>query len=92
MLWLALAVLTMIVMSSCTIQEIMSDAIESRAYSGLQKAQKSKGSHPSEKQQAKEAERLKQEGKCPSCRGAGKTPDGRYTCTVCNGTGQYQEK
>ena len=28
----------------------------------------------------------------PSCRGFGKTPDGRYTCTVCNGTGKYQEK
>ena len=70
----------------------MSDAIESRAYSGLQNAQKSKGSHPNEKQKAKEAEQLKQEGKCPTCRGIGKTPDGRYICTVCNGTGQYQEK
>ena len=39
-----------------------------------------------------EAEKLKQEGKCPSCKGFGKTPDGRYTCTVCNGTGKYQEK
>ena len=89
---LFLLVLSLGFLSSCTIQEIMSDAIESRAYGGLQNAQKSKGSHPSAKQQAKEAEKLKQEGKCPSCKGFGKTPDGRYTCTVCNGTGQYQEK
>ena len=38
-----------------------------------------------------EAERLKKEGKCPICRGLGKTPDGRYDCTTCNGTGKYQE-
>ena len=89
---MALGVLTIVCLSSCTIQEIFSDAVESSAYSGLQKAQKSKGSHPSDKQQAKEAEKLKQEGKCPTCRGFGKTPDGLYTCTVCNGTGKYKEK
>ena len=89
---MACTVLTVGFLSSCSIQEIFSDTVELETYKGLQKAQKSKGSHPSEKQQAKEAERLKQEGKCPSCRGAGKTLDGRYTCTVCNGTGQYQEK
>ena len=88
----ACAVLTVVFMGSCSIQEMFSDTVEFEANKGLQKAQKSKGSHPSAKQQAKEAERLKQEGKCPSCRGFGKTPDGRYTCTVCNGTGQYQEK
>lgn len=90
--WVAPAVLTIGILSSCTIQEIFSDVVESSTYHGLQNAQKSKGSHPSAKQQAKEAEKLKQEGKCPSCRGFGKTPDGRYTCTVCNGTGKYQEK
>ena len=86
------AVLTMGFLSSCSIQEILSDTMEFEANKGLQKAQKSKGSHPSAKQQAKETERLKQEGKCPSCRGFGKTPDGRYICTVCKGTGRYQEK
>jgi DnaJ-class molecular chaperone len=91
-LLMACTVLTVGFLSSCSIQEIFSDTVELETYKGLQKAQKSKGSHPSEKQQAKETELLKQEGKCPSCRGAGKTPDGRYTCTVCNGTGQYQEK
>ena len=90
--WMACAVLTIGFLSSCSIQEIFSDTVELGAYNGLQKAQKSKGSHPSTKQQAKEAEQLKQEGKCPFCRGFGKTPDGQYTCTVCNGTGQYKEK
>lgn len=87
--WMACTILAIGFLGSCTIQEIFSDAVESSAYSGLQKAQKPKGTHPSAKQQAKEAERLKQEGKCPSCRGMGKTPDGRYTCTACNGTGKY---
>ena len=86
---MALAVLTMFFISSCTIQEIMSDVVQSNARYGLQNAQKSKGVHPTEKQQAKEAERLKKEGKCPSCKGFGKTQDGRYACTTCNGTGKY---
>ena len=88
----ACAVLTVVFMSSCSIQEMFSDTVEFEANKGLQKAQRSKASHPSTKQQAKEAERLKQEGKCPTCRGVGKTPDGQYTCTVCNGTGQFKEK
>ena len=90
-LWIFAAILVMGFLSSCTIQEIVSDTVEYETYKGLQKAQKQKGI-PSAKQQAKEAEQLKKEGKCPTCRGAGKTPDGRYTCTVCNGTGKYQEK
>lgn len=91
-LWLICAFIAISVLSSCTIQEIMSDVVESNARYGLQNAQKSKGVHPTEKQQAKEAERLKQEGKCPSCKGFGRTQDGRYVCISCNGTGKYQEK
>ena len=37
----------------------------------------------------KEAERLMKEGKCPVCKGIGKTPDGMYTCETCKGTGKY---
>ena len=37
----------------------------------------------------KEAERLMKEGKCPVCKGMGKTPDGMYTCETCKGTGKY---
>ena len=91
MLWLFSTILTISFLSSCSIQEIVSDTVEYETYKGLQKVQKQKGI-PSAKQQAKEVEQLKKEGKCTTCRGAGKTPDGRYTCTVCNGTGKYQEK
>ena len=41
------------------------------------------------KQTAKEQEKLKEEGKCPACRGVGKSPDGQYECTSCKGTGKY---
>ena len=41
------------------------------------------------KQTAKEQEKLKKEGKCPVCRGAGKSPDGQFECTSCKGTGKY---
>ena len=30
------------------------------------------------KQTVKEQEKLKKEGKCPACRGVGKSPDGQY--------------
>lgn len=43
----------------------------------------------SDKQLAKQQDKLKTEGKCPTCRGMGKTPDGIYECTVCKGTGKY---
>ena len=44
------------------------------------------------KEQEKEKERLQKEGKCLSCHGYGKTPDGKYTCPACNGTGMLQEE
>ena len=50
------------------------------------------GSTVSTKQQVREREKLVKEGKCPTCRGVGKTPDGRYACIACNGTGKYQQK
>ena len=44
-----------------------------------------------EKQLAKKREQLKKEGKCPVCRGMGRTPDGQYICETCKGTGNYIE-
>lgn len=85
-LWMVCALLTIALLSSCSIQEIFSDTVEFEANKGLQKAKPSKGK-PSAKQEAKETERLKQEGKCSTCKGVGKTPDGRYICSACNGTG-----
>ena len=42
----------------------------------------------SKKTVEKEEKQLKQQGKCPSCHGMGKTPDGLYDCPKCNGTGK----
>lgn len=44
-----------------------------------------------DKQLSKEIEKLKKEGKCPICRGMGRTPDGQYICETCKGTGKYVE-
>ena len=74
-------------LSSCW--SLVNDLLEYDASTDLQHAQKRNGAHMSAKAEAKEAEKWKQQGKCPTCRGVGKTPDGRYACTVCNGTGKY---
>ena len=50
---------------------------------------KTSGTTANSKQTAKEQERLKEEGKCPVCRGVGKSADGQYECTSCKGTGKY---
>ncbi len=47
------------------------------------------GAATNSKQTAKEQEKLKEEGKCPVCRGVGKSPDGQYECSSCKGTGKY---
>ena len=50
---------------------------------------KASGVTTNSKQTDKEQEKLKKEGKCPVCRGAGLSPDGQYECTSCKGTGKY---
>ncbi len=90
--WLAILLLLcgMVGLSSCI--SIIDNTMDVDTYQVLKNAEKPKGYHPSSKERAKEAEKLKQQGKCPSCHGNGKSPDGRYICSVCNGTGKYQEK
>ena len=84
-------------LSSCsTVSEMASDLLLSDMASGALNAKSSsnKGtslSRKERKEQEKEQERLKKEGKCTSCHGYGKTPDGRYICPACNGTGMLQE-
>ena len=50
---------------------------------------KTSGVATNSKKTAKEQEKLKEEGKCPICRGVGKSPDGQYECSSCKGTGKY---
>ena len=44
------------------------------------------------KAQEKQQQARIKEGKCPTCNGMGKSPDGKYTCVTCNGTGKYQQQ
>ena len=78
-----------LVLASCTTLTNM--IVEDTMTNELSKAKPSSGAPPSQKTQDKEADKLKKEGKCPVCRGMGKTPDGRYACSACSGTGKYQE-
>lgn len=82
-----LAVCGTVSLSACWTVE---DAVTIGTYDALQNAQKHNGMLSKDKSRAQEIEQLKKQGKCPTCRGAGKTPDGRYTCATCNGTGKYQ--
>lgn len=50
---------------------------------------KTSGATTNSKQTAKEQEKLKEEGKCPVCRGVGKSSDGQYECPSCKGTGKF---
>lgn len=84
-----LTCLTCLALTSCS--TLASMIVEDNLAYGLANAKPSSGAPQSQKSQEKEAERLKKEGKCPICSGMGKTPDGRYDCTSCNGTGKYQE-
>ena len=76
-------------LSSCA--DIASIIIEDTLQDALacsQTPHRTKGNHASDKQKAKMAEQLKQSGKCPTCRGMGRTPDGLYICSTCQGSGK----
>ena len=72
--------------------ELTSMIVEDTLQSSLKGAQTNhKRTKSDDKKLLKQKEELKKAGKCPTCRGMGKTPDGRYECTVCKGTGKYIE-
>lgn len=87
-----MAVCLAVVLSSCgsIVGEVIAPTVtESQVGLG---GKKISGTTTSSKQTAKEQEKLKEEGKCPACRGVGKSPDGQYECTVCKGTGKYTQQ
>ena len=85
-----LPLMVLMMMTSCA--EVASTIVEGGLRDSLESGQKN---HPrtaaDDKAENKKREQLKKEGKCPTCRGMGKTPDGKYECTVCKGTGKYIE-
>ena len=70
---------------------IVEDTVQSAMQSTMTNGQ-SQSKTKRDKANDKEAEQLKKEGKCPVCKGMGRTPDGLYICETCKGTGKYNEK
>lgn len=87
---LLLTTYTILLLTSCSTvaQELIVPMAEYDANKALSNA--TPGRSVSAKRQAKEREQLQREGKCPDCKGMGKTPDGLYNCQKCNGTGKFQ--
>ena len=69
---------------------IVEDTVHSAISSTMTNGQ-SQSKTKRDKANDKETEKLKKEGKCPICKGMGKTPDGLYICETCKGTGKYSE-
>ena len=76
-------------LSSC---DLANSIVEYDIQKGVNSMKPSKGAALNSKTHEKQAEQMKKEGKCPICHGAGKSPDGRYTCSACDGTGRYEAK
>ncbi len=77
-------------LASC--QVLTETLVEGAIQDGISNAHKSNPtSTHNTKAQEKEKAQLIKDGKCPVCRGMGRSADGKYICTTCNGTGKYTE-
>ena len=85
-----LPLVALLILTSCA--EVASIIVEDEMQRGLQNGQTNqRRTKADDKKLAKQEETLKKEGKCPVCKGMGKTPDGLYVCETCKGTGKYVE-
>ena len=85
--------LTAFALSSCAtiVEEVVSPLVSTDISQGVNHAKPSVLKASQNKQKTKEEAKLKAAGKCPTCRGIGRTPDGQYICETCKGTGKYVE-
>ena len=92
---LLLVALCLPLISSCIVGEMLVESAVENAVSPSSKtitqASHSKSKNMTKAEQ-KEREKLTNDGKCPDCRGMGKSPDGKTTCNTCKGTGKYQNE
>jgi DnaJ-class molecular chaperone len=92
-LWLV--ALCIPLMSSCIVGEMITESAIENAVSPSSK-KVTQAAHSKSKSmtiaEQKEREKLMNDGKCPDCRGMGKSPNGMTTCNTCKGTGKYQNE
>ena len=84
----------LVLLTSCSgiVNDLINSSVEYDMQQGWESAkQNSTMTKANSKKVKKEQEKLKQEGKCPVCRGMGRSIDGKYVCSSCNGTGKYSQ-
>ena len=74
---------------SCT--TIASSVVEDLIQYGVNESPRNEALSINPKTNNKERTQLIKDGKCPVCKGMGRSADGKYVCKACNGTGQYNE-
>ena len=85
-----LSLIALLMLASCA--DIASVIVEDELQRGLKNGQTNQmRTKADDKKLTKQEEALNNEGKCPVCKGMGKTPDGQYVCETCKGTGKYEE-
>lgn len=88
-LLLPLAMAFLVASCSSLVSDYVNSSIEYEAYKGWNNMSKKNGDSPTnDKKKEKEKEQLKKQGKCQTCAGMGRTPDGKYVCPTCQGTGK----
>ena len=87
----AIILFALLTMSSCStiMSDVMSSIVESDVSNGINHAKPGVTDKTKKKQKEKNDAQLIASGKCPVCKGMGKSVDGKYLCEACKGTGKY---